>query len=56
MSAEDFYRKLNTDNDIPDLQQDVLCYSPDQMIWFAEKYAKFLHEIPDDIFEQVLKS
>jgi len=38
-AAREFYRKLNNDNLIPDIEGEP-AFTPDQMIWFAEEYAQ----------------
>ena len=39
----EIYRELNGNGDIPELQQDCICFSPDQMIWFGEQVVKKLN-------------
>lgn len=40
-TAEELYRQLNNANKIPELQQDCICFSPDQMIWFGDQVIKY---------------
>ena len=37
MNSRDYYRKLNNDSLIPEMEGEQ-CFTPDQMIWFAEMY------------------
>jgi len=43
-TVTDVYRRLNSSNEIPELQSDCICYSPDQMIWFGEQVIKLIEQ------------
>lgn len=53
LTAVDYYRKLNNDNQIKE-HDGIPSWTPDDMIWFAEAYHKerVLKELSDEKIEQ----